>query len=99
MSWVVFTVQESDGAASRRRASCYSVLFRVFELEREHGHGLELGIELRRDLGLEHGFELGHELEHGQGREGAKNSKHGLGVGLRVCQCFGKCRVAKCSAV
>ena len=68
---------------SRRRASCYSVLLRVFELELEHGHGLELGIELRRDLGLEHGFELGHELEHGQGREGAKISKHGLGVGFK----------------
>ena len=80
---VIFSVQESDGAASRRRASYYSVLFRVFELE--HGHGLELGIELRRDLGLEHGFELGHELEHGQGREGAKISKHGLGVILGVC--------------
>ena len=81
----MFKLQDPDGAASRRRASCYSFLFRGFELELEHGHGLELGIELRRDLGLEHGFELGHELEHGQGREGAKNSKHGLGVGLRVC--------------
>ena len=83
-------LQDSDGAASRRRASCYSFLFRVFELELEHGHGLELGIELRRDLGLEHGFELGHELEHGQGREGAKISKHGLGVvSRRLCYCFG----------
>ena len=82
---LVFGVQESDGAASRRRASCYSFLFRVFELELEHGHGLELGVELRRDLGREHGFELGHELEHGQGREGAKISKHGLGVVLGVC--------------
>ena len=44
------------------------------ELELKHGHGLELGLELRRDF----------ELEHGHGLEGAEISKKRVKFGVRV---------------
>ena len=71
--FMIFRLQDSDGAASRRRASYYKHPDQEIkpyttsnsENELEHGHGLELGLEPRRDPELGHGFELGDELEHG----------------------------------
>ena len=50
----------------------YSRISSEFELK--HGHGLKLGLELRRDF----------ELEHGHGLEAAEISKKRLEFGARV---------------
>ena len=65
------------------RESDYVKVFNP-EHELEHGHGLELGLEPKRDIELAHGFELGHELEHGHRLEGAESSKNVLGYVLEV---------------